>query len=187
MEEEPRLELRKLSREHSHLLWQVAKTGDLSSLSPEDKKLAEIMLEHEEYHNQFEIADLLSEHEYDVNTETNPFLHITLHAIAETQLANKDPIEVYQFYNAMRKKKASRHDALHLICVVLAPFIFKVLQEKKIFDLDGYRSRLKSSKYMKRKPYSVHCKKTKMPKKGERSKGGDRLGADDCCRAPLSS
>ncbi len=123
MEEERRLEVRKLSREHSHLLWEVAKTGDLSSLSPEDKKWAEIMLEHEEYHNQFEIADLLSEHEYDVNTETNPFLHITLHAIAETQLANKDPIEVYQFYNA----KVYSGDTIQIIIDSLAfpAFLFR--------------------------------------------------------------
>jgi hypothetical protein len=85
MEDETRIELKKLSGEHSHLLWKIAKTGDLSTLSPENKKLAEIMLEHEEYHNQFEIADLLSEHEYDVDNETNPFLHVTMHAIAETQ------------------------------------------------------------------------------------------------------
>ena len=149
MEDEKRMELRKLSGEHSHLIWEIAKTGDLSTLSKEDRKLAEIMLEHEEYHNQFEIADILSEHEYDVENETNPFLHVTMHAIAETQLENRDPIEAYQFYNAMRKKKASHHDAIHLIGLVLAPLIFKVLQEKKAFDLEEYRSQLKSCKHMK--------------------------------------
>ena len=149
MEDESRIELRKLTRERAHLLWEIAKTGDLNTLSPEDKKMAEIMLEHEEYHNQFEVADLLSEHEYDVENEVNPFLHVTMHAIAETQLGNRDPIEVYQFYNAMRKKKASHHEAVHLICAVLAPLIFETLKGKKVFDLEGYRSQLKSYKYMK--------------------------------------
>ena len=149
MEDESRIELKKLSRERSHLLWEIAKTGDLSTLSPEDKKLAEIMLEHEEYHNQFEIADLLSEHEYDVDNEVNPFVHVTMHAIAETQLDNRDPIEVYQFYNAMRKKKTSYHEAVHLICAVLAPLMFKTLKERKVFDLEKYRSQLKNYKHMK--------------------------------------
>jgi len=149
MEDEIRMGLRKLSGEHSRFLWEIAKTGDLSTLSGENKKLAEIMLQHEEYHNQFEIADLLSEHEYDVDNETNPFLHVTMHSIAETQLENRDPIEAYQFYNAMRKKKASHHEAVHLICVVLAPLIFKVLQKKAVFDLEEYRSQLKSYKHMK--------------------------------------
>ena len=78
MDDEGRIELRKLTGERSRRLWEIAKTGDLSTLSPEDKKLAEIMLEHKEYHNQFEIADLLSEHEYDPDKEVNPFLHVNL-------------------------------------------------------------------------------------------------------------
>jgi len=149
MEEDLRQELNRLTGERNRAVWEIAKTRDLSGLSPEDKKLAEIMLEHEEFHNQFEIADVLSEHEYDPDKETNPFLHVTMHVIAETQLENRDPIEVYQFYNAMRKKKASRHDAVHLIGAVLAPLIWKTLQEQRAFDLEEYRSRLKKLKYMK--------------------------------------
>ncbi|NWF56738.1 MAG: DUF1841 family protein [Syntrophaceae bacterium] len=149
MEKDLRQELRRLTAERNRLIWEVAKTGVLGGLSGEDKKLAEIMLEHEEFHNQFEIADILSEHEYDPDNEVNPFLHVTLHVIAETQLENKDPIEVYQFYNAMRKKGSSHHDAVHLIGMVLFPFILKTLQKQKAFDLEGYRSRLKKLKYVK--------------------------------------
>jgi len=149
MEDESRIELRKLTRERAHLLWEIAKTGDLNTLSPEDKKMAEIMLEHEEYHNQFEIADLLNEHEYDVDNEVNPFLHVTMHGVAENQLENRDPIEVYQFYNAMRKKKASHHEAVHLILAIFIPLLFHTLKEKMTFDLEEYRSQLKSYKHMK--------------------------------------
>ena len=149
MEEDLRQDLKKLTRERNGLVWEIAKTGDLGSLSAEDQKLAELMLEHEEFHNQFEIADVLSEHEYDPDQEVNPFLHVTLHVIAETQLENKDPIEVFQFYNAMRKKKASHHDAVHLIGLVLTPLIWKTLLEQQPFDLEEYRSRLKKLKYGK--------------------------------------
>jgi hypothetical protein len=149
MEEELRQELKRLTGKHNRVVWEIAKTRDLSGLSAEDKKLAEIMLNHEEFHNQFEIADVLSDHEYDPDKETNPFLHVIMHAIAETQLENRDPIEVYQFYNAMRKKKASHHDAVHLIGAVLAPLIWKTLREQRAFDLGEYRSHLKKFKYMK--------------------------------------
>ncbi len=149
MEEELRQELKRLTGERNRVVWEIAKTRDLSGLSAEDKKLAEIMLDHEEFHNQFEIADVLGDHEYDPDKETNPFLHVTMHAIAETQLENRDPIEVYQFYNAMRKKKASHHDAVHLIVVVLAPLIWETLREQRAFDVGEYRSRLKRFKYMK--------------------------------------
>ena len=49
----------------------------------------------------------------------------------------------------MRKKKASHHDTVHLIGLVLAPLIWKTLQEQRAFDLEEYRSRLKKLKFMK--------------------------------------
>ena len=139
-------DLKKLTGERHQAIWESAKKGELHGLSPEDRKIAEIMLAHEEFHNQFEIADLLSEHEYDPEREVNPFLHVTLHAITETQLENRDPIEVFQFYNAMRKKKASHHEAMHLIGVVFTPLMFDTIRGKKPFDLEEYRSRLKKFK-----------------------------------------
>ena len=94
------------------------------------------MLEHQdEYFNQFEMADLTHDHEYDVESDENPFLHITLHAAVERQLEAKDPIEVYQFYNSMRKKKYPRHDTIHLIGAILAPFVFGTLQHKTPADM----------------------------------------------------
>ena len=142
-------DLKKLTGEHHQAIWESAKKGELRGLSPEDRKTAEIMLAHEEFHNQFEIADLLSEHEYDPEREVNPFLHVTLHVITETQLENRDPIEVFQFYNAMRKKNASHHEAMHLIGIVFTPLMFDTFRAKKPFDLEEYRSRLNKMKALK--------------------------------------
>ena len=149
MEDDNFKDLRKQSREGYQAIWECAKKGDLHGLSSEDRKIAEIMLDHEEYHNQFEIADLLSEHEYDPDREVNPFFHVTLHAIIQTQLENREPIEVFQFYNAMRKKKASHHEAMHLIGIVFTPLMFDILRGKKPFDLEEYRGRLKRLKALK--------------------------------------
>ena len=143
-------ELRKFNREHFHWIWKVAQAGDLEALNEEEKRLGEIMLEHEEYHNQFEIADHLSDHEFDAETETNPFLHIVFHQIVKNQMEARDPIEVYQFFNAMRKKKISRHDVIHLIGSILSGFILICLKEQKEFDLERYKSLLK--KYKNRNP-----------------------------------
>ena len=147
--------LRKLTRENIHDLWEIAKTGNLDKLSGEEKWLAKVMLEHQdEYFNQFEMADLTHDHEYDVESDENPFLHITLHAAVERQLEAKDPIEVYQFYNSMRKKKYPRHDTIHLIAVILTPLMFQVIQERREFDLDNYRVLLR--KYKNRKPSKIY-------------------------------
>ena len=148
-------ELRKMTREHLHALWEVAKSGNLDGLSGEEKWLAKVMLEHqEEYFNQFEMADLTYDHEYDVESEENPFLHISLHAAVERQLETKDPIEVYQFYNSMRKRKVSHHDTIHLIAAILAPLMFNVMRQRKEFDLDKYKSLLK--KYKNKRPSKIY-------------------------------
>ena len=143
-------ELRKFNREHFHWIWKIAQAGDLETLSEEDMCLAKIMLEHEEYHNQFEIADHLSEHEFDAETETDPFLHIVLHQVVENQLEARDPIEVYQFLNAMRKKKISRHEVIHFISSIITVLIYTCLKEKKKFDLERYKYLLK--KYKNKNP-----------------------------------
>ncbi len=146
-------ELRKFNREHFHWIWRVAQGGDLETLSDEEMRIGEIMLEHEEYHNQFEIADHLSEHEFDAEAETNPFLHIVFHRIVENQLEARDPIQAYQFFNAMRRKKISRHDVIHLIGSILSFLIYDCLKESKEFDLQRYKSLL--NKYKNRSPDKI--------------------------------
>ncbi len=140
-------ELKKMSREHIHTVWEAAREDRLDDLSEEDRQLAGIMLEHEdEFFNNFEFADIQSEHDFDPESEVNPFLHITLHAIIENQLKAKEPVEVYQFYNSMMNKKASRYDTVHLIMGMIAPLMFSVLKEHQDFDLDFYKSLLKKCK-----------------------------------------
>jgi hypothetical protein len=96
------------------------------------------------------IADLTYDHEYDPDTEFDPFLHVTIHSTVQAQLEQKDPIEAVQFYNAMRKKKYSHHDAIHLVGQILICLIFDVMKYKRPFDLEAYRKLLK--KYKTRDP-----------------------------------
>jgi len=83
----------------------------------------------------------------------NPFLHVTLHAIAENQIQDRNPIEAFQFYNAMLRKKCSRHEAIHLLNIILVKFIFQILKEKKPFPLESYRKILKE--YKSRRPEKI--------------------------------
>ncbi|MEA2039608.1 MAG: plasmid pRiA4b ORF-3 family protein [Thermodesulfobacteriota bacterium] len=148
---EGRAQMRAFSRDYMHGIWEKAKNGDMEGLSPEDMQLAQIMKDHEdEFFNQFEFSDLTYDHEYDPDTEVNPFLHVYLHSIVENQLSEKDPIEVFQFYNAMRKKKCSHHDSVHMIGAILAPLMFSVFEKQRPFDIDTYKHLLK--KYKTRNP-----------------------------------
>jgi Domain of unknown function (DUF1841) len=145
---------RGVNREHLHTIWQKAQAGDMEGLDEEEQRLAKIMLDHsDEYFNQFEFADVLADREFDPESEVNPFLHITLHAIAEKQVQDRDPIEAFQFYNAMLKNRCTRHEAMHLLGAILIKFMFPVSKERGRFSLDGYRNLLK--KYKSRKPEKI--------------------------------
>jgi hypothetical protein len=122
---------RGVNQEHLHTLWRKAQTGDMRGLSEEEQQLANIMLDHsDEYFNQFEFADVLADREFDPESEVNPFLHVTLHAITEKQVQDREPIEAFQFYNAMLKNKCTRHEAMHLLGAILIKFMSPVLKER---------------------------------------------------------
>jgi len=147
--------LRGMNREHFRDLWIKAKKNDMKDVTDEEKSIMKVMLEHEdEYFNEFENADLMGDREFDPETEENPFMHITMHSVVENQLKDRDPIEVYQFYNAMRKKKCSHHETIHMIGAVFAYLLYSVLKYHVPFDLERYKSILK--KYKNRKPYKVY-------------------------------
>ena len=138
---------KKTSREYLHKIWQAINKGELDGLGSEEKLLAEIMLEHEdEFSNDFEFADVAHERDYDPDSEVNPFLHIIFHSIVENQLKEGDPIEVYQFYNAMLRKKMPRHDIIHLVGRLVANFIYRMMHNKIEMDLVAYKSILKICK-----------------------------------------
>src|SRR4030042_4087962 len=122
--------LRGTNRKHFHDIWKKAQKGELHDLSEEEQRLGKIMLDHsDEYFNQFEFADALADHEYAPGAEVNPFLHVVLHAVAEKQVEDREPIEAFQFYNAMLRNKRSRHEAIHLLNIILVKFIFRTLKD----------------------------------------------------------
>ena len=154
MNDSPYGDLRAINRKHFYEIWKKAQKGDLETITEEEKHLAKIMLDHSsEYFNQFEFADATADHEYDPGTEVNPFLHVTLHAIAKKQVEVRDPIEAFQFYNAMLKNKCSRHEAIHLLLTIMIKFLFQTLKEKIVFPLDSYRKVL--IEYRTRKPEKI--------------------------------
>jgi len=140
-------------REYFCRIWSGAKEGKIEAFTSEERKLVSIMFEHPEYRRQFEMIDSVGDHGIDPAPEANPFIHVAMHSVIENQLASKKPIEVYQFYLALRKKKLNHHDALHLLMAIMAPLIFKVVRSHEAFD-EGYYVRL-LRKFMEKKPEKI--------------------------------
>ena len=143
--------LKLVSHDQMSELWEKAKQRDLQGLDDEKQRLVKIMVDHEdELLNQFEHADLSYDPELSPETDYDPFLHISIHLLVETQLDQNDPLEAVEFFNAMCRQKYSRHDAVHLIGQILGYFVFEVLENQKPFDLETYRKLL--MKYKSRDP-----------------------------------
>lgn len=136
-----------------HRIWKAAPSWHVDDLSEEDYKLYTIMQDHEEYREQFENADTLTEHEYDPNTEVNPFLHISLHQMVEDQIASTAPLETGLFYETMENQGYSHHEIVHLISLILIRITWDALLKQKPFDESQYRQILKA--YRKKSPEEI--------------------------------
>ena len=143
MKEEILKFLKKDNREQMYALWNRAREGDLDGLSVEEDRIARIMLDHkDELYNQLEFADLAYDHDSEPDTEYDPFMHIAIHSSVQAQLDLRDPVEVFEFYNAMRNKNHSHHDAIHFIGQIFVCLVFDVVESGRSFDLETYRSLL---------------------------------------------
>ncbi|MBI4736096.1 MAG: DUF1841 family protein, partial [candidate division NC10 bacterium] len=76
-------QLRQASRENFHRIWEAVKQG--RALTPEEKRFADAMQAHPEYHNAWEFSDVVGPVPYEVEG-VNPYLHITAHVMIENQL-----------------------------------------------------------------------------------------------------
>jgi len=137
---------RRMLRQKMHRIWQAAQSGKLDDLGEEEKRIADIMLEHDEYNDDFGNVDTLADYEYNPDTEVNPFLHISMHSMIENQLREQGPLEVCKFYDAMKEKGCSHHQIIHLIGLILMPLLYEVLKYKKPFDDERYRRFLRKHK-----------------------------------------
>jgi hypothetical protein len=147
--------MKKMDRTHFHRLWLKSKHNDTDDITPEDKQLIKIMLKHEDQYGEiFGNPDLPITDQVDGDSRNNPFLHITIHSILETQLKSKEPIEAYQFILSMRNRGCTHHEALHLVEVVLVCLFCTAVQEGIPFDMERYKFLLR--KYKKRKPQKIY-------------------------------
>ena len=59
----------------------------------------------------------------------------------------------FQFYNAMKKKSCSHHDAIHLIGSILFPLMYPATKAEGSFNVETYRELLR--KYKARNPEKI--------------------------------
>ncbi len=116
------------------------KRGEKKNLSKQDALFLQAMEEHKEYWNLWESGNV-----YEVLNYKNedPFFHITIHALVQKQIDEKEPPEVEKAYKHLLKKGATPHQATHSIGIILADEILQMMKEKTPFNEERYKKRRK--------------------------------------------
>jgi hypothetical protein len=130
-------------------IWTLVKDDKFSDLNPQEQKLAAIIMEHLEYREHFENEDILDGCEYDSGDGFNPFLHISLHNMAEDQLASEMPVEAALLCESLETAGYKRHEAIHAIIMILIHLIYDAYVNRKPFDKERYRRLLLKCKNVK--------------------------------------
>lgn len=132
--------LKQLSRGRIRTIWELAHSG--GTLSKEDARLVEIMQEHPEYVDLWGQLDALDEGEI-LRDGVNPVLHVMIHHIVESQIADGDPPQTAETVRALMRKGLERHQAIHSVGSVVSDEIFEMLKNERTFDLNRFIRNLK--------------------------------------------
>lgn len=133
-------ELRRLSRERTSLIWELAQAG--GELEEEDARLAEVLDQHPEYYDVWKDRESLEPGTVD-EEGVNPYVHVATHTVVENQLAEGDPPETREALEALLEAGYSRHDAIHGIGAVVVREIYGILKEERCFDREAYIASLR--------------------------------------------
>lgn len=118
-------------------------TSENKKLEGEEAVFGRIMQEHPEFHATFNLGEPAFGIDFASRNEVNPFLHISLHAVVEQQIADRNPAEVEQAYQAILEWGDSRHESIHRISGILAEVLFEAIQKKSPIDDAGYLRRVR--------------------------------------------
>ena len=140
IDQDPMTELKALSREHLHRIWQTAQMGG-EQLNDDDRRTAAAMAEHSQYAHLWNRLDQLTDAEITADG-TNPLMHIMLHTTIADQLAGGEPPETGQTIAALERRGLSHHEAVHRVASVLLDEIWHVMNEQRPFDPARYAASL---------------------------------------------
>ncbi len=108
-------------------------------LSPLEKQLAQVILDHPEYHHLFNQAQFNHDTPYFPELgETNPFLHLGLHLAARDQIELDKPTGIQDVFKALCVKLSDKLEAEHILIECLAEALWRSEKEQSPPDEAAY-------------------------------------------------
>ncbi|KGP64033.1 hypothetical protein EP47_03675 [Legionella norrlandica] len=114
-------------------------------LSPLEKEIAQVILDHPEYHKIMEQNHMFHEYTYYPELgETNPFLHMGLHLAIREQITTNRPIGIQVVYTNLLEKHKDPLAVEHLIMEQLAECLWLSQKNNMPPDENHYLNTLRN-------------------------------------------
>jgi len=109
-----------------------------------EKTALDVILLHPEYHAALDAPDRNTDRDFTPEMgQTNPFLHMSLHLAIEEQLSIDQPVGVRTAFDALLRKSADRHAALHAALECLGEMLWRAQRDASPPDGPWYVDCLK--------------------------------------------
>ena len=110
-----------------------------AAMEPLERLIAEIILQHPEYHMVLNDPEHHLDREYHAQLgETNPFLHMALHISIHEQLGTQRPNGIVDLYQALLDRLKDRHEVEHQMMACLSEMIWQAQQHQTPPDESQY-------------------------------------------------
>ncbi len=116
-------------------IWRKHRSGEaLDSLS---QQVAQVILEHPEYHALLEQEHLSGEYLPEMG-QTNPFLHMSLHLALREQVSTDRPKGIAPIHRQLTLRHGSPHEAEHVMMDCLAEALWQAQRDHAPPDETAY-------------------------------------------------
>lgn len=113
-------------------------------LTPLERQIVTIIQEHPEYQYLFDEPEKFLNKDFDPQLEeTNPFLHMSMHAVIKDQIQLNTPKGIHEIYERLMLKYANPVEVEHRIMEAFIPLLWDSMRYQKPFDALLYLDELK--------------------------------------------
>lgn len=112
------------TRQLFFMSWQKYQNKQL--LSPLEKQIVEVIIDHPEYHNLLQtVVKTQTQSYFPELGQTNPFLHMGLHLAIRDQIANDRPAGITSIFSQLQYQYTDRLTVEHLLMEPLAECLWQ--------------------------------------------------------------
>ena len=115
------------------------KHGSGEPMQPLERLIAEVVIQHPEYHRLLEASEAVLEQDFSPESGgTNPFLHLAMHLSLREQLATNRPPGIADLHHRLCARTGDVHDAEHELMECLAEMIWESQRAQSPPDQQAY-------------------------------------------------